>query len=270
MLEALDISGKIAIVTGGGTGLGKEVAKHFARAGADLVLAGRREGPIRETAREVQALGRRALAIPTDVTDSSQVNRLVEQAIAEFGQIDILVNNAGMSGADDESKAVWEISDELWHRGIDGDLTGTFYCSRAVGKHMVERNYGKIVSVSSGFGLGTMRGLVMYSVAKAGVIQLTSVLAMQWARNNVNVNCIVPGLFATEPEEMAKTREERAHKFIPVGYVASATDLVDLVLFLSSDASSYITGEYIMADGGAIVGAYAPWGYQPNIPLAGV
>ena len=133
---------------------------------------------------------------------------------------------------------------------------------------MVEANYGKIVNISSGFGYGAMRGLVMYSVAKAGVIHLTRVLAMQWARNNVNVNCIVPGLFHIEPEEMAKPREERGHKFIPAGYVATAEDLADLVLFLCTDAASYITGENIVVDGGALIGAYAPWGYQPNIPLA--
>ncbi|MFQ5872761.1 MAG: SDR family NAD(P)-dependent oxidoreductase [Dehalococcoidia bacterium] len=268
MLEALDLSGKVAIVTGGGSGLGKEAAKILAKSGADLAVAGRRSAPIEETAAEIEALGRKALTIPTDVTDSSQVNRLVDRVVEEFGQIDILVNNAGISGADDYSKAVWEISDDDWRRGIDGDLTGTFYCSRAAGRHMVERSYGKIVNVSSGFGFGAMRGLIMYSVAKAGVIHLTRVLAMQWARNNINVNCIVPGLFAAKPEEMAKTREERAHKFIPVGYVASAIDLADLVLFLCTDASSYITGQNIMVDGGALVGAYAPWGYQPSIPLS--
>ncbi|MEE9198335.1 MAG: SDR family NAD(P)-dependent oxidoreductase [Dehalococcoidia bacterium] len=268
MLEALDLSGKVAIVTGGGTGLGREVALRFANAGADLVLAGRREGPIRETAEEVQALGKRALAISTDVADSSQVDRLMGQAMAEFGQIDILINNAGSSDADDYSRPIWEISDEDWRSGIDTNLSGAFYCSRALGQHMTERGYGKIVNISSGFGFGTMRGLVMYSVAKAGLIQLTRVLAMYWARSNINVNCIAPGLFATTPEEMAKTREERAHKFIPIGYAATATDLADLVLFLSSDASSYIMGETIVTDGGALVGAYAPWGYEPSIPLA--
>ena len=267
MLKTLDFTGKVAIVTGGGTGLGREVARGLAALGADVAVAGRRLGPIEETAREVEAAGRRSLAISTDVIDSTQVNNLIDRTISELGRIDILINNAGIAGADDPTKAVWEISDEAWRRGIDGDLTGSFYCARAAGKHMVERGYGKIVNVSSGFGYGTRRGQVMYGVAKAGVIQLTRILAMQWARNNINVNCIVPGAFAVTPEEMAKTREERAHRFIPAGYVATAKELVGLVIFLCSDSASYITGENVMVDGGALIGAYAPWGYQPIIPL---
>jgi len=179
MLEALDISDKVAVVTGGGSGLGREAAKLFAKNGADVVVAGRRVAPIEETANLVEAAGRKALAISTDVTDSSQVNNLIDRTVSEFGKIDILVNNAGVSGADDSSKQVWEITDEAWRRGIDGDLSGSFYCARAAGKYMVEANYGKIVNISSGFGYGAMRGLVMYSVAKAGVIHLTRVLAMQ-------------------------------------------------------------------------------------------
>jgi len=266
--QAYDFSSKVALVTGGGSGLGKEIATALARVGADVVVAGRRFGPIQETSDEIAALGRRSIAMSTDVTDSAQVNRLIDGTVSEFGRIDILINNAGISGADDPQKAVWEITDEDWDNGIKGDLTGSFYCARAAGKYMADQRYGKIVNVSSGFGYGTIRGQVMYGVAKAGVIQLTRVLAMQWARLNVNVNCIVPGLFAATPEEIAKPQEDRSHPFIPVGYVATALELVGLILFLSSDSSSYITGENIMVDGGALIGAYAPWGYQPDVPYA--
>ena len=266
MTDAYDFSGRVALVTGGGSGLGREVAVALAKLGADVVAAGRRPGPIQETVDTILADGGRAIAVSTDVTDSKKVDALVERTVSEFGRIDILVNNAGISGADDPEKAVWEITDEVWHRGIDGELTGSFFCARAAGKHMVGQRYGKIVNVSSGFGYGTQRGQIMYGVAKAGVIQLTRVLAMQWARDNVNVNCIVPGLFYTLPEEMERPLEERGHRFIPVGFVATAKDLVDLVLLLCSDASSYMTGENIMVDGAALIGAYAPWGYQPLTP----
>lgn len=266
MTDPYDFSGRVALVTGGGSGLGREVAIGLGKLGASIVVAGRRPGPLQETVEAIHTTGSSALAVPTDVTDSSQVNALVDRTVSHFGRIDILVNNAGISGADDPEKAVWDITDEVWHKGIDGELTGSFFCARAAGKHMVEQRYGKIVNVSSGFGYGTQRGQVMYGVAKAGVIQLTRVLAMQWARDNVNVNCIVPGLFHTLPEDMEKPLEERGHRFIPVGYVATARDLVDLVLLLCSDASSYVTGENIMVDGAALIGAYAPWGYQPLTP----
>ena len=152
MWKTLDLRGKVEIVTGGGTGLGREVARGLAALGADVAVAGRRLGPIEETAREVEAAGRRSLAISTDVIDSTQVNNLIDRTISELGRIDILINNAGIAGADDPTKAVWEISDEAWQRGIDGDLTGSFYCARAAGKHMVGRGSGKTVNASSGFG----------------------------------------------------------------------------------------------------------------------
>ena len=130
MLEALDVSDKVAVVTGGGSGLGREAAKLFAKGGANVVVVGRRVAPIEETAGMVEAAGSKALAISTDVTDSSQVNNLIDRTVSEFGKIDILVNNAGVSGADDSSKQVCEITDEAWRRGIDGDLSGSFYCAR--------------------------------------------------------------------------------------------------------------------------------------------
>ena len=150
MTDAYDFSGRVALVTGGGSGLGREVAVALAKLGADVVAAGRRPGPIQETVDTILANGGRAIAVSTDVTDSKKVDSLVERTVSEFGRIDILVNNAGISGADDPEKAVWEITDEVWHRGIDGELTGSFFCARAAGKHMVGQRYGKIINVSSG------------------------------------------------------------------------------------------------------------------------
>ena len=129
MTDAYDFSGRVALVTGGGSGLGREVAVALAKLGADVVAAGRRPGPIQETVETILNAGGRAIAVSTDVTDSKKVDSLVERTVSEFGRIDILVNNAGISGADDPEKAVWEITDEVWHQGIDGELTGSFFCA---------------------------------------------------------------------------------------------------------------------------------------------
>ena len=196
MLEALSLDGKAIVVTGGGTGLGREMALALARAGADVVVAARRPGPIEETAARVADTGRRALAIPTDVTDSAQVERLFGDVLKEFGKVDVLVNNAGMVGGLG-GKPIWEITDEEFRAGTDANLTGAFYCSRAVARHMVERGAGKIINVSSGFGLRGGRDNYVYACSKGAVGQLTRVLATSLGRYGVTSNCIVPGYFPT-------------------------------------------------------------------------
>ena len=155
----------------GGTGLGREMSLAMARAGADLVIASRRAGPIEEVAALVTGLGRRALAIPTDVTESAQVARLFERTLAEFGKVDVLINNAGLVGGGGEP--IWEITDETWRNGIDGNLTSAFYCARAISKHMVDRGQGKIVNMASGYGLRGGKDTYIYSSAKGAVINFT-------------------------------------------------------------------------------------------------
>ncbi len=176
MLETLSLDGKTIVITGGGTGLGREMTLAMARAGADLVVAGRRTGPIEEVAGLVRESGRRALAISTDVTDSGQVNRLFERALGEFGKVDVLFNNAGIVRGQGNTP-IWEITDEDWRLGIDTNLSGAFLCSRAISKHMVDRGTGKIVNVSSGFGLRGCRHNYMYACGKGGIVHLTRALA---------------------------------------------------------------------------------------------
>jgi len=195
MLETLNLDDKVIVVTGGGTGLGREMARHLAMAGANIVVAGRRPEPIEEAAAEFRGMNRHALAIPTDVTDSKQVNALFERTLAKFGQVDVLVNNAGGGGG---GKPMWEITDEEWHRGIDTNLTSAFYCTRAIMQHMVERGKGRIINVSSGQGLRGQRGSFMYGCAKGGVIQLTRVLAATYGSAGITSTCIVPGMFPTK------------------------------------------------------------------------
>lgn len=268
VLEKLRLDGKVAIVTGGGTGLGKAMSLAMAEAGADIVVAGRRPGPIQATAEQVIALGRRGLAVPTDVTDSSQVNALVTRTIQELGKVDILINNAGRGGVA-AGKALWEITDAEWHQGIDADATGTFYCTRAVSHHMVERKSGTIINVASGSGMRGQRGNFMYGAAKAAVILFTKSLAITFAEDNIRVHCIVPGYFLeyepTTEEEWQLLRDRG--RFTPVGRIGYASEIGPLAVLLASEACAYMTGDVVCMDGGGLVGGIAPIQLAPTVSL---
>ena len=266
MLEKLSLDGKTIIITGGGTGLGLSMVRALARAGADLVIAARRQGPIEEAAQVVRSLGRRALTIPTDATDSSQVDAMVQRTLDEFGKIDVLINNAGIV-RNKAYTAIWEISDEDWRIGIDVNLTSAFYCSRAVARHMVERKQGKIINIASGYGLRGGRDNYMYACGKGGMVQLTRTLAMSLSRYGVTCTCMVPGWIPTEgTAEIPKEFLPRA-KFIPVGFFGRMSDVGAVAVFLSSPASDYMNGELFAVDGGALFAGVAPTGYAPEIPL---
>jgi len=266
ILEQFSLEVKTAIITGGGSGLGREIALAMARAGADVAVTARHLERLEETAAEVRKLGKKSLALSTDVTRSDQVNRMVERVISEFGKVDIMVNNAG-SGA--PRKPIWEISDQEWREGIDTNLTGAFYCCRAVSRHMVERQQGNIINVASGYGLRGDRNLFMYSCGKAGTILLTRSLALTWARDGIRVNSIVPGWFATMPRmdpEVQRFIASRA-PFIPVGRPGHPEEIGPLAVYLASDASSYVTGQIFLTDGGGLVGGFAPTHYGPIVPI---
>ena len=261
MLEALSLDGKKTVVTGGGTGLGREMAVALAKAGADVVIAARRPGPIEEVAALVEGIGRRALAVPTDVTDSAQVDRLFRRALDCLGKVDVLVNNAGMVG-DQGGVPIWEISDEDFEAGIDANLTGAFYCARAIARHMVDRRKGKIINVSSGFGLRGGRDNYVYACAKGGVVQLTRTLATSLGRYGIQSNCIVPGYFPTEGTAASREVLPRAD-YIPVGRAGDPAELGPVAVFLASSASDYMNGALFAVDGGALAGGSAPTGHAP-------
>ena len=164
MLESLSLDGKSIIITGGGTGLGRAMVNALARAGADVAIAARRTGPIEEAADEVRSLGRRSLAIACDVADSAQVDAMVDQTIAEFGKVDVMINNAGRTN--NPRIPIWEVTDEIWRSEIDMNLSGAFFCARAVAKHMADRGKGKIINVASGFGIRAGRDIYTYACGK--------------------------------------------------------------------------------------------------------
>jgi 2-deoxy-D-gluconate 3-dehydrogenase len=260
-LAGVGLDGRSAIVTGGGTGLGRAMALALARAGADIALAGRRPGPLEETASEVRSAGRRALVASTDVTDSAAVAALVVRTVATFGKVDVLLNNAGLVRGQGAT-AIWDVTDEQWREGIDANLTGAFYCARAVARHMADRGSGKIVNVSSGYGLRGARDNYMYACAKGGIMQLTRSLAVSLGRYGVTANAIVPGLFPTEATG-ASGMELPSGEFIPVGRTGLPPELGPVAVWLASPASDYMTGEVFVVDGGGLAGGVAPTGHAP-------
>lgn len=268
MLEKLSLDGRVAMVTGGGGGLGTAISLALAEAGADIIVTDFRPEAGEHTAAEVIALGRKAVFLPADVTKSVEVNSMMAKAISQWGRVDILVNGAGIVRGEPEGdvtrKPLWEITDHDWHLGIDTNLTGAFFCSRAVTKHMVERGYGKIINISSGFGLRGRRNSFMYCAAKAGVIGLTFSLSLTIARYGIRVNAIAPGLYHTlATEEMYET----AAKFTPMGRAGEPREVRELAVYLASNASDYVTGEVYITDGGALAGGAAPTGYAPIITI---
>ena len=266
MLERLSLDGKVVVITGGGTGLGLAMVRALARAGANLSIAGRRQGPIDDAAGEVKSLGREALAISTDVTDPAQVDRLISATLEHFSHIDVLINNAG-AVRENVRKPIWEIGDEEWHWVMEVNLTGAFYCARAVAKPMADRGRGKIVNVASGFGLRGGRDNYAYGCSKGGVIQLTRVLSFSLARYGITANTIVPGYIPTASTEPMRESLPSSGEFLPIGKLGLPENLGPVAVFLASAASDYMTGEMFILDGGGLAAGLAPTGHTPLIPL---
>lgn len=261
IIEKFALTEKVAIVTGGGTGLGRAMALALADAGADIVLAARRIDPLNETAAMIQAKGRRAIAVSTDVTRSEQVNNMVETAMQTFGRIDILVNNAGVARDWVEELPIDKITDEEWRTGIDVDLSGAFYCSRAVISKMMN-NGGKIINIST---MSALTGFVktpIYGIAKAGLINMTRLFAVAYAPHKITVNCIICGFFRT-PSSMGEQESDmeaarKLGRFVPVGRIGEPSEMGPLAILLASPASDYITGQNFIIDGGNQAGRLAP------------
>jgi len=251
MLNKFSLDGKVAIVTGSATGLGKGMAVSLAEAGADVVVTDLSFDQVRETSQEIEKLGRKCIPVKTDVTNKDDVDALISKTLDHFGGVDILINNVGMAIVKD----ILDTSLEEWRRQVDANLTSVYLCCRAVGKHMLEKRRGKVVNVASVAGVRGKWQMCGYGASKGGVVQLTRTLAIEWARYNVMVNCIVPGIFYTSATKSVldneKMREMRLRK-VPLKRYGKPEDIGPLAVFLSSEASDFITGDIIPIDGGEL------------------
>src|SRR5712664_2683230 len=248
--ELFDLTARVAIITGGSVGLGRQVAEGLAEMGANLVLCARKKERCQEAAEVLQKLGVKTLALGCDVKNPANVQEVVDATVSEFGRIDILVNNAGTSwGAPAE-----EMRLEHWNKVIETNLTGTFLCSQAVGKVMIARKGGKIINIASIAGMaGSPEELdaIGYSASKGGVITFTRDLARKWASHNIHVNAIAPGWFPTHMSGGVIDRNrESLLKSIPLGRFGSEDDLKGAAVFLASRASDFVTGQVLVVDGG--------------------
>lgn len=249
--SSMRLNGQVAIVTGGGTGIGAATAKVFAVAGATVVIANRRASTGEQVVKDIDKEGGEAIFISTDVKDPVQVEAMVQYTIDTYGRVDILFNNAGLAVA----VPFWLMSCEEWDHLITTNLSGQFYCAKFVIPYMLNQGGGVIVNMSSVLGYAANPGTSAYSASKAGVIGMTKAMALDLARKNVRVNCIVPGAIDTPmmwqsyPKEELPEIEQDAAESIPVGRVASPEEIASAVLFLVSPAASLVTGTTLIADG---------------------
>ncbi len=248
--QLFDLTGRVAIITGGSIGLGRQMAEGLAEMGAHLVLCARKAERCQQAAEELQHLGVKAIARACDVKNQTSVREIVDATLSEFGRIDILINNAGISwGAPVEQMRL-----EDWTKVIETNLTGTFLCAQEVGKIMIREGRGKIINIASVAGIGGAPPelpAIGYHASKGGVIAFTKDLACKWAMHNIQVNAIAPGWFPTHmSNRIIEQHRELFLSHIPLHRFGNDHDLKGAAVFLASDASNYVTGHVLVVDGG--------------------
>ena len=243
----MKLTGKVALVTGAAQGIGKAVALLLARNGADIVISDINLEKAEETAKEVQALGRKALATKVDVATLGDVEKMVEAILAQFGKVDILVNNAGIA----RDKLILRMTEEDWDAVLNINLKGTFNCTKAVVRHMSKQRSGKIVNIASVVGEMGNAGQGNYAASKAGVIGFTKTIAREFAQRGINVNAIAPGYIETPmTDALPDKAKEELKRLIPMDRLGKPEDVAEAVLFLVSESANYITGQVLNVNGG--------------------
>ena len=249
-----DLTGKVAIVTGASRGLGQYFGRALARAGADLAITSRDLESLHPFQQEIEAMGRRALALQLDVRDYHSIQHMVSAVHATYGKIDVLVNNAGCN----VRKPALEVTWDDWNLILDTNLRGAFFVAQAVARHMIPRRYGRIINIGSITSVFGYAGLSPYSASRGGIKQLTMSLADDWGPHGVTVNCLAPGWFKTQQNRVLYENErwvEYITDRIPLRRPGRPDDLDGAVVFLASDASQYITGQTLLVDGGMTTGS---------------
>lgn len=244
-----ELSGKVAVVFGGTSGIGRAIAHGLAEAGADVVATSRSPERVEATAKELEERGRRTLRVVSDVQERDSISRVLEAAVGAFEKVDILVNSAGRTLRTPTA----DVSEEDWESVIGTNLTGTLRACQIFGRHMLERGSGRIINIASLSSFVALAEVAAYSASKAAVASLTKSLAVEWAQRGVNVNAIAPGVFRTALNSHLLDDTERGRELLlrtPMGRFGNVEELAGAAVFLASDASSFVTGEVIAVDGG--------------------
>lgn len=248
--DLFKLTGKVAIVTGGMRGLGYTMAINLAKFGANIVIADIEVKDAEKIKKEFTDLNRESFFIKTDVSNSRDVNHMVENTLNKFGKIDILVNNAGIT----KRGPTLSMNEEDWDRVIAVNLKGVFLCSQTVGKEMIKQKKGKIINIASIAGQIGLPNTLPYCASKGGVIQITRALAIEWAKHNINVNAIAPTVFETPLTKPVLENDKEFYNYtierIPLGRFGNPSDLAGAVVFLASGASDFVTGHILNIDGG--------------------